>query len=285
MNKSLPYELLCSCFQYLDRKQLLVLSSTSQCTNSLIQREFASTAPYFMLQNLQYDSTLKISTLHCGTKNGTELGLHLRQDALLALLTKCKFIRVNYSFITCGPGINLDFLESVAHLWTNCNLTLNSDYIQPSHELFRLLSFSAGELVLEFRGCFSLLCQPFLQDLRYKHVRLCDMTYDPKQKFPYANKIVDFLLASNANSQKQLCISYRIPENSHRHYRGHRHEIVNEIKKRFLSATERVNFFFKWGLAHGGYPTKEIVLNSKTNQRLIYKFYTANYFILDSTLP
>ncbi|KAI1700365.1 hypothetical protein DdX_16753 [Ditylenchus destructor] len=163
------------------------------------------------------------------------------------------------------------FLKSISHLWTGHNLILNSSSLQPSPELFRLISASSGFLELKFKGSLTVFSQGFLEQDRYYHISISDSSYGPNSDFPYSEIIADILCASGSvEPEKNVRISSRCQPSY-----DHRIRIFNAIKKKFMSATKSLNFRFEWCFSDGNNyegPYEEFIIK-KTNRLLKQKMY------------
>ncbi|KAI1712042.1 hypothetical protein Ddc_12633 [Ditylenchus destructor] len=207
MNQPLDLELLRCSFQFLDRKQLLILSAGSnQRINLLIQREFGNTAPYFSFERLEIGWNMNKWQYKVNAQSA--LVTPPDQKEFVIFLTTYKFIRYRKTLMFSDDGMSLDFLKSISHVWIEQELSIDCDQIRPSPELYRLISSSAVRLTLTFPEVFSILGEPFIQNDRYKFIRLHDETlYEPNEEFPYVSNIVEFLFSSDANSRKELYVT------------------------------------------------------------------------------
>ncbi|KAI1706876.1 hypothetical protein Ddc_15102 [Ditylenchus destructor] len=218
MSHPLDFDLLRSVLQFLDRKQLSILSAGSnQRIHSLIGREFGNTPPYFLFAWLRYFHNYIYKT-----KQGNLCRIHeiteqsksdddFNRDEFFAFLANCKFIRSCVTSINPCSEMPLDFLKPICHIWTGQNLNLVCDQIPLSSELYQMISTSAGNLTLAFPGAFSVLGEPFIQNDRYSYIRLSfDELHLPNDEFPYISNILQFLFSSDVNSAKHLSMKTRI---------------------------------------------------------------------------
>ncbi|KAI1694916.1 hypothetical protein Ddc_21640 [Ditylenchus destructor] len=257
-NRSLSVYLLRNALSFLNRSQLLLLSTISQHLKYVLKKDFAH-APYFVLDNLVVGRYWKVNCIP----------LVSSFQAFLKQLPLCKFIRFNHTVLSN----ELASIKDIEHVFAGRELHINTcDIPNPTYDLIKSIS-NSQDLVLDGNNVSRWLPQILAScTLNSLSIRDAACVQNSIPHIP-VDDILAFLFKPASNRMpNKLEIRNEIEHNDSE-------ALVSAVIKKFMDIRSPVEFCLTW-FDENSIPSLTTYRNSKIKEELCFRVENFKYSLL-----